>query len=693
MPKTEIKLEFVGTTGINSFVANTSSPRMVMDFNHASQALKLLAPDEPIVKTGIEYELGKYINDVRTEHDCIVKGIIPKYTEYGVEQTPVYTVFIEYEENGELYMDYIDIESYRSNHTFFGYRLKPTEEFLNLAYNAPIPKDTILATTDSHGDDGCYKYGLNANVVFMTHPAVADDGFAISESFAERGKFNSVIKRSINITKDTIPVNVNGTKDIFKFLPEIGERVREDGLLCALRPRNDWFSISDLNTTNISEPDVIFDTPCYVNPGSIVVDISVTRGNYNKPEFSSKMTEQLDRYAEWQINYYKNLISRHEQLLYEKKAIYGDVDSIKLTPRLRNLITSSTIKVNAATNPKSKLCYRKLPIDQYRIDITTVSVVKPNLGQKLADIHAAKGVVCQIIPDALMPVDELGNRADVIADSVSTIARMNLGRSYQMYLGSVSRDTQARLRQYYQTKYGDNYVSELTDADIAYGTTYLRGLYEIINPDMVTFIDGCNREELLSHIVGVATSMLAIYYPPDNANNIVDVIDNIEKSIYAPHFGRVTYTDELGNRVTTEENVRCGVFYIMFLEKIANAYSGVSSSKVNNFGFPVKGTNLDKFKYPHSITPTKTLSETEVRIIASFAPPEMIADLFDLTLNPISHKLLIRTILESKEAFGCGYDIDRNEVPYGQGKGLSILSHMFNASGFTYKHVPEEDTE
>jgi len=44
-----------------------------------------------------------------------------------------------------------------------------------------------------------------------------------------------------------------------------------------------------------------------------------------------------------------------------------------------------------------------------------------------------------------MPVDELGNRADIITDNYATISRMNLGRSYEMYLGSVSRDNRHRL--------------------------------------------------------------------------------------------------------------------------------------------------------------------------------------------------------------------------------------------------------
>jgi len=388
VPKTELKMEFLGSSAVNSFVSNTSSPRMVMEFNHQTQHLPLLTPDEPIIKTGIEYELGKYINDVRIEHDSVVKAIIPKYKEYGIENPPLYTLFLEYEEDGHIYIDYVNVDTFRTSHNFFGYRLKPTSDFYNLSYNSSIAKDTILATGDSYGEEGAYKYGLNANVAFMSHPSVSEDGFVVSESFLKRAQFNSIIKRVINVTRDTIPINLYGNKDVFKFLPNIGEHVREDGLLCALRPRNDWFSISDMNTSNISEPDVTFDNLIYVNPNSTVIDINITCGHNNKPEFTKKITEQLDSYSEMLVNYYRNIVNKYDQLMHEKKVMYGSDDVVKLTPKMRRFIADCIIKITMYSTSKNKLCYRKLPIDQYRIEITTMSTIKPNIGFKLTDIHA-----------------------------------------------------------------------------------------------------------------------------------------------------------------------------------------------------------------------------------------------------------------------------------------------------------------
>lgn len=286
----------------------------------------------------------------------------------------------------------------------------------------------------------------------------------------------------------------------------------------------------------------------------------------------------------------------------------------------------------------------------------------------------------------MMPIDKNGNRVEVITDSAATISRMNLGRAYEAYIGAVSRDNRQRLIAYFTQKYGEEILGSIRSEDLKYFFNYIRGLYALINPDMVEFIDSLDQDELENHLREVLTKNLYIYYPTDNEYNITDVIESIEATDYKPLHDKVTYIDELNRKVETVENIRVGQLYFMLLEKIGNSYSAVSSSKVNNFGFPIKGTNYDKFKYPHSLTPTKTMGETEVRIEVALAHPEMVADMFDINLNPLSHKLLIKHILESPKGFDPNFNIDRSIVEYGNTKSLSIFHHIFNASGIELTH-------
>ena len=684
--RTEIKLEFLGIAGDNPFIANNSSPRSVMHTSHISSRVSLIHPDKKLIMTGIEGEFGKYINDVRADEDIIIKAAIPKHRDLG-DYNPETILLVEFERDGQLWMDMIEVPNNRASHGFFGYSLHPTEELKNISYNTPIPKDTVLARTDSYGKDGTYMFGINANVALMSHPSVAEDGFVVSESFLDKARFTTVTKRVIYLTKENIPLNLYGSEEKFMMFPEIGQPVRADGLLCATRERNDWFSIADLNNESVSEIDHTFDTPVYVPVNSIVVDVSIIRENYQKSEYSPAMTQQLDEHASYLVTYYTDIVRQYDKIIYEQKRLHGEDFRVRQTPRLRRYIADCMIKRDSVTS-KNKLCYRRINIDQYRVEITCMSVVRPSLGFKLSDIHASKGVICAVLKDEDMPVDKFGNRADVIADAgSSTISRMNLGRVYEHYIGAASRDNKQRLILHFQSKYGSCNTQQFTQEDIDYVIEYLSGFYSHFNTDMVRFLTLLNDEEKLNHVTECLTEEIYIYYPPDNENNITDVIMSLENSVYKPNLGPVTYRDMLGAVTTTIDDVRIGKMYIMVLDRIANDYAAVSSAKVNSFNFPIKGGQADRNKYPHSVTPTTTLSETEVRILTSFADPVLTAELVDLALNPVSHKLLIRNILEKKEAYSTNYDIDRKVDEYGNTKSLALLKHIFNAAGFDFEHA------
>ena len=284
--RTEVKLEFLGVSGINPFIANNSSPRAVMDFNHISSRPSLLYPDEHLIKTGIEYELGKYINDVKTEHDSVVRAIIPKFMGTGFSSDEG-IMLVEYYRNDRLTLDYIELTGQKSSHGFFGYPLTSTPEFESITYGSAIPANTVLKKAASYGKEGSYNFGVNANVAFMTHPSVAEDGFVVREGYLDKLRYSNVTKRVIYLTKNNIPVNTYGDDEVFKMFPDIGQQVRQDGLLCAIRERNDWFSVTDLSNKGLRDIDYTFDELIYVPKGSVIVDVEVTKGvcnNLNIPQ-------------------------------------------------------------------------------------------------------------------------------------------------------------------------------------------------------------------------------------------------------------------------------------------------------------------------------------------------------------------------------------------------------------------------
>jgi hypothetical protein len=704
--ESELKPNFVGINSLNSFIANISAPRSVMFFNHFAQRPNLIKPDSRLVKSGAEYELGKYINDVKVEENCIVRDVVSYIPDYKYGLSPIKYILVEYEKDygdtKRIIIDCIEVPVVQSTHTKFGYELKVRDEFNNNnLFNKTIAKDSIIATSSSCMEDGSYGFGLNANVVFMSHPGTSEDGFVVSESFVNRAKISVVEKRVINITSDIIGLNIFGDDKRYKMFPDINEPVRDDGVVFAYRKRNDYFSIADLTDENLKRIDPIFDTAIYVTPGSKVVNIEVVANATRKNILSNKINEQLEEYYSEYIQCYKVLIEKVETLHRQKAALFRSADMVELSPRLHVLITNAK-QIIHASNPANriKLLYKKMPVTQYRLVITTLCEVTPTIGFKLTCCHGGKGVICSILPDDHMPVDAAGNRADVIVDQGSTISRMNISRTYEAYFGGLARDTRNKIIESCAQSLNitpqtllSNPEAFITEKEVQYVQTYLHGLYKLFSIRMSKFIEELSFDKMRLYLLDILKNQLSFYIPTDNEITVVDAIKAIEQSPYKPIRDYIKYKDFYGRDCVVRSKTQIGNFYIMFLDKIADSYMAVSSSRVNNFGFPIKVSPNEKNKFPHSQTPVRSLGETETRIMVSYSSPIAVAEMYDLNTNPTSHKLAVSKILQSDKLTRIENIVDRKDITYGNTRPLAILKHLFNCAGMNFRYIPESESK
>jgi len=60
--------------------------------------------------------------------------------------------------------------------------------------------------------------------------------------------------------------------------------------------------------------------------------------------------------------------------------------------------------------------FRRQKLDDWRIEVHYGWNITPTIGSKLSDSFGGKGVICAIWPEANMPVNKNGVRADVIVD-------------------------------------------------------------------------------------------------------------------------------------------------------------------------------------------------------------------------------------------------------------------------------------
>lgn len=295
-----------------------------------------------------------------------------------------------------------------------------------------------------------------------------------------------------------------------------------------------------------------------------------------------------------------------------------------------------------------------------------------------------------------MPVDADGNRADIVMDANSTISRMNFGRLYEQYINAASRDVVKYICSTLGIKKGDKkafgVLTELFNTNKPVFNKlydYLMGYYSIISPKMFNHFSKLNEEEMFNHLFTVIKDNLFLYIPTDNAPEPVEIIKQLEKH-YKPIYSPVSYVGNSGLLITTKNNVRVGSLYVMLLEKIADAWSAVSSGKLQHFGILSQLTKADKFSQPTRNQAVKAIGEAEGRILVAYTGQKLIAEIMDRNNNPQTHKGIVMGILTADNPTNILKLVDRTKNPYGGAKPLQLVNHLTLCAGWKYSYYSKK---
>lgn len=291
-----------------------------------------------------------------------------------------------------------------------------------------------------------------------------------------------------------------------------------------------------------------------------------------------------------------------------------------------------------------------------------------------------------------MPIDSDGNRADVVMDSASVIARMNLGRLYEHYVNSVIRDVGKAVCNILGVKapISENRSSQISPDVIKHAYLHLLRLYKIINDKQYDFYGHqITEDEKLEHLTSVVNKGIYLLYPIDNDRETPEVIKALEVA-FKPTYGPVTYVGDSGQIVTTAGNVRIAPLYMMLLDKIADDWSSVSSGKLQHFGVLSPTTKSEKFSNPHRNSPVRTIGETEGRIFAGYCGREAIAEMMDRSNSPATQRNVVSNILNSDKPTQIDHVVDRNYIRLGGARPLQLVRHILGTAGYSIVYEPED---
>lgn len=389
----ELHRELLGVNSLNPFIGHDSSPRGQMFSSHLSQLLVIKGSTERYIQTGMEREYGKYTFSIKVPGDpngnngIEVIKIIERYPyRVGREAIKVNPqTLIIYEDINTKEVGMLTIPRYCSYHQYFGFEYKPSAALNEVRVGAFLAAGTILMDSPSVTNNGGYKYGVECNIAFMSHPSVSEDGIMISKDVLKKFSFKTYETRVVEWGSKKFPLNLYGDVENYKPFPDIGDKIRSDGLLMCLRNYNKELSVVEQSIYDLMEPDFIFDKLMYAGgAGGTVVDIKIHHDVKNTQANTSKtMDDQADKYNTARYVFYQEILTEYQRL----KKLRGD--DLRLTPELHRLIVEALAVMDTDPQQITKL-YRKVPLDDYRIEFTIEYEIVPTIGFKLSDTHGTR---------------------------------------------------------------------------------------------------------------------------------------------------------------------------------------------------------------------------------------------------------------------------------------------------------------
>lgn len=580
-----------------------SGPRLNMFCKNLAQAVLLPKGEHPYIFTGYETIFSKYsLDHVKADRDMEIFDRIPKYDlsqgVYPLHVCPNTTVVYKY--LNERKCGYFDIPTYTLCSNKFGYDNVIVNKDKCSGY---VSKDTEFAHSPIRVGNQ-YGIGVNLNTVYISILDDDEDAIYISDRAAAKLESTSFVQVQFFVSAGTIPLNLYGSDDLFKFMPDIGEVVNEEGILAAFRTPNKESFLSDVSPKalkNTTLHDQIISAPA----GAKIVDVDVTVNprTYNDLK-STEYYSQVERYRDGIIMYYERIVQAYQTL--KKEGYEADKPFNTLVTKAMKHLDMYNVQKKYVTPT-----YKDVPIDLISVSVVyrVVDPCKP--GYKITGNDGSKGVISHIVPAEFMPNDKFGQPVDVIVTYESPVNRLNMAQLYEQLINYISvhvavqateiNDVQGVEAAY---KHIVDYVKRfnINQAALMEQKGNKRGYKESILADAKDMHIWLNIIPFMKTITPENVKQIAEDYHADPERISFSLCDHENKEIghYAP-----------------EAPVIVGSRYWYLLYKKPEL-KGTAMSCINQFNVPVKGSKSLKQSSPIPNTPSRDGNdETRASIIAA----------------------------------------------------------------------------
>ena len=413
--------------GLNLTVYQKSSGnRHQMFTSHLEQAVMLRNPETPLVFTGREKPYGQYTDSYKkTKNPVRIVDVISKFPT-----NPRWRYVYVVQDTITGVYDVIEVTHIEKLSEMHGY-LRPTTDGDMWQPGMIIPGDTCIYRSNNHDEHENYRYGSNAKCCYLSIPETEEDGIVVSESFAKKITFSTVESTEIFLNINDVMLNLYGDESDFKAFPNLGEEVK-NGILCGRRKidyRNVASELTKESARHIFTNDNIF------HGNGIVADIDIFVNDMEELTTGGRHRQQLLVYYTMIYNYWDRLKTTLGKIVGNGKTNSYTFALQSLFQRARDFLDKD-LKYSASNG-----------IFEFAlITITTVNENSLDVGYKMTDRYGGKGVICKIQPDEMMPIDEYGERAEVILSPPGVVSRANVGQNYEHELNFIANHVRRKMR-------------------------------------------------------------------------------------------------------------------------------------------------------------------------------------------------------------------------------------------------------
>lgn len=382
------------STTLEPYASKCSASRSAMRASFHSQSLVLKGATPRRIITGAEREYGKYTMNVEVPCHAKVLKVIHKYPRmlgvYSFKRNSETTIIYESLEDGTL--GSLIVPNFHWNHKVFGFEYRVDPIVKTLAPGSLLNRGQILASSHSVKGNGDYWYGVELNTAFMEIPGIIEDGLVISESCREKLTTKGYGSRVVEWGGKAYPLNLYGDDD-YKVFPDIGEPIREDGVVFALREYDPVLAVCDMTDQALKTINHTFDKVTYIQLSSvdngkrpIVEDIGVWH-THNPDLWKTPpgMERQVRRY--WEASKIYN--TEIDDIYQHQLRVKGK--NLKVTNQYHTQLVRC--RVNDNNIPKMGLTksvartFRKSKLDDWRVEVKYGWDIKPGIGYKISDSH------------------------------------------------------------------------------------------------------------------------------------------------------------------------------------------------------------------------------------------------------------------------------------------------------------------